>query len=75
MTNHYIFYVYREEGTIPYIPEIPISTESMINYNQSIDNIIGIHSTPAGLESTSLVLAYGLGKFGVDIIGSGVWIR
>lgn len=53
---------FREEGIIPYIPELPVSTEAIINYNQSIYNIVGIHTSPAGLESTSLVLAYGLGK-------------
>ncbi|XP_052082314.1 ER membrane protein complex subunit 1-like isoform X2 [Mytilus californianus] len=52
-----------EEGIIPYIPELPVSTEAIINYNQSIYNIIGIHTSPAGLESTSLVLAYGLDLF------------
>ncbi|XP_041378601.1 ER membrane protein complex subunit 1-like [Gigantopelta aegis] len=49
-----------EEGTIPYIPEIPINTEAILNYNQSVFNIDGIHTAPAGLESTSLVLAYGI---------------
>ncbi|XP_071146157.1 ER membrane protein complex subunit 1-like isoform X1 [Mytilus edulis] len=52
-----------EEGIIPYIPELPVSTEAIINYNQSIYNIVGIHTSPAGLESTSLVLAYGLDLF------------
>jgi hypothetical protein len=27
-----------------------------------IYNVAGIHTSPAGLESTSLVLSYGLGK-------------
>ncbi|OWF43072.1 ER membrane protein complex subunit 1-like [Mizuhopecten yessoensis] len=52
-----------EEGTIPYIPEIPISTEMMVNYYNSVDKIKGIHSSPAGLESTSLVFVYGLDLF------------
>ncbi|XP_071110229.1 ER membrane protein complex subunit 1-like [Haliotis cracherodii] len=52
-----------EEGTIPYIPEIQVFTEATLNYNQSVVNIRGIHTTPAGLESTSLVLAYGLDLF------------
>lgn len=52
----------REEGTIPYIPELPLSSESVINYNQSISRIKGIYTAPSGLESTSLVVAYGLGK-------------
>lgn len=53
--------LYREEGTIPYIPELPVNAEAIINYNQSLYNVQGIHTSPAGLESTSLVLSYGLG--------------
>lgn len=52
----------REEGTIPYIPELPLSSESVINYNQSIARLQGIYTAPSGLESTCLVVAYGLGK-------------
>lgn len=33
----------REEGGwIPYMPEIPIATEDMVNYNQTVHNIHGI---------------------------------
>ena len=52
----------REEGTIPYIPELPVSMENFINYNRSIFNVRGIHTAPAGLESTSLVFVYGIGE-------------
>lgn len=55
------FLIYREEGTIPYIPEIPVNTEAILNYNQSLYDVRHIHTAPAGLESTSLVLVYGLG--------------
>ena len=34
----------------------------LINYNQTVTNIKGIVTSPTGLESTSLVFAYGLGK-------------
>ncbi|XP_064629026.1 ER membrane protein complex subunit 1-like isoform X2 [Lineus longissimus] len=54
---------HREEGIIPYIPELPLQTEAFVNYNHSVFNIRGIHTAPAGLESTSLVLAYGLDLF------------
>ncbi|XP_031634273.1 ER membrane protein complex subunit 1 isoform X2 [Contarinia nasturtii] len=57
----------REEGTIPYIPELPLSSESVINYNQSVARIKGIYTAPSGLESTSLVVAYGLDFFSVRI--------
>ncbi|KAL3860995.1 hypothetical protein ACJMK2_007088 [Sinanodonta woodiana] len=52
-----------EEGTIPYSPDLPVNTEGIINYNQTLSNIQGIYTAPAGLESTSLVLAYGLDIF------------
>ena len=52
---------HREEGIIPYQPELPTPFEALINYNQSVFNIRGVHTSPAGLESTSLVFAYGLG--------------
>lgn len=51
----------REEGIIPYIPELQLPSENVINYNQSITNIKGIYAAPSGLESTSLIVAYGLG--------------
>lgn len=53
----------REEGIIPYIPELPIQHETIINYNQSVNRISGIHTAPSGLESTCLVIAYGLDIF------------
>ena len=48
---------------MPYIPELPVHTEGIINYNQTLQHIRGIYTAPAGLESTSLVLSYGLGKY------------
>ncbi|KAK7093213.1 ER membrane protein complex subunit 1-like [Littorina saxatilis] len=59
-----------EEGTIPYIPELPVSTENFINYNLSMFNVRGIHTAPAGLESTSLVLVYGLDIFYTQVMPS-----
>uniref|UniRef100_A0A1L8D9I9 ER membrane protein complex subunit 1 n=2 Tax=Nyssomyia neivai TaxID=330878 RepID=A0A1L8D9I9_9DIPT len=53
----------REEGVIPYIPELPLPSESIINYNQSIARIRGIYTAPSGLESTCLVIAHGLDMF------------
>lgn len=53
----------REEGIIPYIPELPLQHESIINYNQTVAKISGIYSAPSGLESTCLVLVYGLDLF------------
>ena len=53
----------REEGIMPYMPELPRPFEAIINYNQSVYKIHGIHTAPAGLESTCLVLCYGLGRW------------
>jgi len=54
---------HREEGLMPYIPELPRPYEMIINYNQSVYNIRKIHTSYAGLESTSLIFAYGLDLF------------
>ncbi len=55
-----------EDGVIhsvPYIPELPVPAEMVINYNQSVKRIRGIKTWPTRLESTCLVLVYGNGKF------------
>lgn len=53
----------QEEGVPPYMPELPVFPQAFINYNQTISNIRGIYTSAAGLESTSLVLVYGLDLF------------
>ncbi|XP_051961030.1 ER membrane protein complex subunit 1-like [Xyrauchen texanus] len=50
----------REENLIPYAPEMPIRTEWFINYNQTVSRVRGLYTAPSGLESTCLVVAYGL---------------
>lgn len=52
-----------EEGLIPYIPELPIPAEGIINYNKTLTAIRGIQTSGTGLESTCLVFAYGLDLF------------
>ena len=52
-----------DEGVIPYMPELPLHPEMFVNYNQSLARIRGIAVSPARLESTSLVLVYGLDLF------------
>ncbi|XP_027196145.2 ER membrane protein complex subunit 1 [Dermatophagoides pteronyssinus] len=49
-----------EEGLIPYVPELPIPSETIINYNQTVFNVRGIVTAPASLESTSLICVYGI---------------
>ncbi|XP_063704257.1 ER membrane protein complex subunit 1 [Culicoides brevitarsis] len=53
----------REEGLIPYIPELPIQQDAIVNYNQTIERLKGIHTAPSGLESTCLMIGYGLDLF------------
>ncbi|XP_076174613.1 ER membrane protein complex subunit 1 isoform X2 [Ptiloglossa arizonensis] len=53
----------REEGVIPYMPEIPIQMDAIINYNQSVFRVSNIHTSPSGLESTCLVFVHGLDLF------------
>ncbi|XP_019723602.1 ER membrane protein complex subunit 1 isoform X1 [Hippocampus comes] len=50
----------REENLIPYAPELIIRTEWFVNYNQTVSRVRGIYTAPSGLESTCLVVAYGL---------------
>ena len=51
----------REESIMPYLPELPIPAEAIINYNQTVSNVRNIYVAPSSLESTGLVFAYGLG--------------
>ncbi|CAL1543686.1 unnamed protein product [Lymnaea stagnalis] len=59
-----------EEGTIPYVPEIPLSAEAFVNYNRSVFNVNGVFTSPAGLESTSLVFVYGIDIFYTRVMPS-----
>ena len=61
---------HREEGLIPYLPELPIPSEGFINYNKSILAAKGITVSPSGLESTCLVFAYGLDAFFTRVMPS-----
>jgi outer membrane protein assembly factor BamB len=63
----------REEMIVPYMPELPVSTEELINYNQSVAHIHGIKTAPSGLESTSLMLAYGMDLFYTRVTPSGTF--
>jgi len=53
----------REEMVIPYQPELPLVSEAVINYNQTLLRVRGVHTAPSGLESTCLVTVYGLDLF------------
>ncbi|KAK0181962.1 hypothetical protein PV327_000139 [Microctonus hyperodae] len=60
----------REEGVIPYMPEIPLHMDAIINYNQSVFRVSGIYTSPSGLESTCLVFAHGLDLFYTQVAPS-----
>eukprot|EP00657_Telonema_sp_P-1_P005904 TRINITY_DN23715_c0_g1_i1.p2 TRINITY_DN23715_c0_g1~~TRINITY_DN23715_c0_g1_i1.p2 ORF type:complete len:119 (-),score=17.09 TRINITY_DN23715_c0_g1_i1:78-434(-) len=51
------------EGLTQYNPTLPFVPTSMLSYNHTIANLRGIRAVPAGLESTSLVMAYGVDIF------------
>jgi outer membrane protein assembly factor BamB len=63
----------REEMIVPYMPELPVATEELINYNQSVSHIHGIKTAPSGLESTSLTFAYGMDLFYTRVTPSGTF--
>uniref|UniRef100_A0A8R1HJH4 ER membrane protein complex subunit 1 n=1 Tax=Caenorhabditis japonica TaxID=281687 RepID=A0A8R1HJH4_CAEJA len=63
----------REEMIIGYVPEIAVSSEEMINYNLTVHRVRGIKASPSGLESTSLVLAYGTDLFFTRLVPSGTF--
>lgn len=63
--QHYTQQIQDEDGVIhalPYVPELPMPSDMIINYNQSIKRVDGIKTWPTRLESTCLVLVYGNGK-------------
>ncbi|CAH2040810.1 unnamed protein product, partial [Iphiclides podalirius] len=53
----------REEGLLPYAPELPLPADAVLNYNRTLHRVRALHTHPAGIESTSLVLATGLDLF------------
>ncbi|KRX57591.1 ER membrane protein complex subunit 1 [Trichinella sp. T9] len=63
----------KEEGVIPYTPDLPIATDHIINYNQTLLSVRGIHTAPSGMESTSLVFIYGLDLFFTRINPAGTF--
>jgi len=60
----------REPGIPPYIPELPIPHESILNYNQTLLGVNNIVTSPSGLESTTLVFIHGLDLYGTRVTPS-----
>jgi ER membrane protein complex subunit 1 len=53
----------QSEGLMPYAPVLPVMTQNVLSYTKEIERLNAIVSVPAGLESTTLVLGYGLDIF------------
>ncbi|KAL2181051.1 uncharacterized protein P884DRAFT_266870 [Thermothelomyces heterothallicus CBS 202.75] len=68
-----------EEGLIRYHPAIEVDPKSVVTHERDVLGVDRIIATPAVVESTSLVLAYGVDVFGTrvapsflfDILGKG----
>ncbi|KAG0637948.1 hypothetical protein HOY80DRAFT_1049643 [Tuber brumale] len=69
----------REEGLMKYAPALEIDPRSVINHKRELLGITDIVATPAQLESTSIIFAYGGDLFGTrvtpsmpfDVLGKG----
>jgi len=61
------------QGLFPYTPEILLEPTAILNYNRTIHNLRGIATSAVLLESTSLVLGYGLDLFYTRAQGSGAF--
>ena len=48
---------------MPYMPILPVMNQNVLSYTKEIERLDTIVSAPAGLESTTLVLGYGLDMF------------
>ncbi|KAF5726190.1 ER membrane protein complex subunit 1 [Tripterygium wilfordii] len=53
----------KEEGLIPLADSLPIIPQSYVTHSLRVENLRGIVTVPAKLESTTLVFAYGVDLF------------
>jgi hypothetical protein len=60
----------REEMLLPYHPMLPIIPHHIITTNHQVAGLRGIVTAPSRLESTSLVVAYGLDLFYTRVMPS-----
>jgi len=69
----------QEEGLYKYTPVIELDTKLVLTHKREVAGVRNVITTPALLESTSLVFAYGIDIFGTrvapsqafDVLGSG----
>ena len=53
----------REPGLPPYIPELALPPEMILNYNQTVASPRGVVTAATGLESTTVAFVYGLDMY------------
>ncbi len=63
----------REPGLPPYVPELALPQEMILNYNQTIARPRGVAVAPTGLESTSVVFVYGLDVYCTRLVTSKIF--
>lgn len=61
------------EGLVKYGPAIEVDPRSIISHQRDVVGVKGIVATPANVESTSLVVAFGIDIFGTRVAPSGVF--
>ncbi|KPM36341.1 hypothetical protein AK830_g10230 [Neonectria ditissima] len=61
------------EGLIKYAPAIEVDPRTIVSHQLHILGVKGIVAAPAIVESTSLVVAYGVDVFGTRVAPSGVF--
>ena len=63
----------KAEGLVPYMGELPISAQGVVNYNRSIAHCRQLSTSPALLESTSLVCGWGVDVWCSRVTPSGTF--
>lgn len=61
------------EGLVKYTPAIFVDGRNLLTHERDVVGVIGIVATPAVVESTSLLVAYGIDVFGSLISPSGTF--
>jgi len=62
-----------DEGLPPYMPEIPLPSVAVVNYNQTLQRVQQLVTAPSGLESTCLVFVHGLDLFHTRVFPSNMF--
>jgi outer membrane protein assembly factor BamB len=61
------------EGLVQYTPSIEIDPRSIISHQRNVMGVKNILATPVIVESTSLIVAYGVDVFGTRLAPSGMF--